>query len=256
LLLSLFLVCQALYIESQSMPTWCIYIACGLPAYLLGAIPFGLLIARARGVDIRKVGSGNIGATNVFRSVGKGWGILAFACDALKGLIPVTLFPRLAQAAWAYDGGAALPLACACLAIAGHNWPVYLRFKGGKGVATSAGALAGLAPAAAGIGLAVWALAFAATRYVSVASMAAAAAVAAAAWALPAHAGPLLPGALTALCALIVARHKGNIRRLLNGTENRFEFGSKRAEGAAGRGQREASGEQAAQAPAEPRNLL
>ena len=135
------------------MTTAMIYSVCGILAYLLGAIPFGLLIARARGVDIRAVGSGNIGATNVFRAVGKGWGILAFACDALKGFIPVSVFPLLAKTLGAFDGDAVLPLVCACLAIAGHNWPVYLRFKGGKGVATSVGALIGLAPVAAGIGL-------------------------------------------------------------------------------------------------------
>ena len=202
------------------------YIGGGAAAYLLGAVPFGLLIGRARGVDIRTVGSRNIGATNVFRTVGKPFGLLAFACDALKGLAACTLIPalagRLAAGPDAAPGGSGLPLACACLAIAGHNWPIYLRFRGGKGVATSVGALAGLAPAAAAIGLGVWIVIFAATRYVSVASMISAAAVAAASWALFRPDDRLMPSFLTALALLVIVRHHGNIRRLLNGTENRF----------------------------------
>jgi len=204
-----------------------IYSVCGILAYLLGAIPFGLLIARAKGVDIRAVGSGNIGATNVFRALGKGWGILAFACDALKGFIPAGVLPLLAKKFWAFDGHVVLPLVCACLAIAGHNWPVYLRFKGGKGVATSVGALIGLAPAAAGVGLLTWALVFGVTRYVSLASIAAAVTVAGAVWIFYSQTGMLLPFVLTILCALVVWRHKSNIRRLLHGAENRIEFKKK-----------------------------
>ena len=209
------------------MTTVIIYSVCGVLAYLLGAIPFGLLIARANGVDIRAVGSGNIGATNVFRAMGKGWGILAFSCDALKGFISASVFPLLAKTLRAFDGGAVLPLVCACLAIAGHNWPVYLRFKGGKGVATSAGALIGLAPMAAGAGLLTWALVFVATRYVSVASIAAAITAAGAAWFFYAQTGILLPVVLTALCGLVIGRHKSNIQRLIHGSENRFEFKKK-----------------------------
>ncbi|MCX6992369.1 MAG: glycerol-3-phosphate 1-O-acyltransferase PlsY [Kiritimatiellaeota bacterium] len=206
------------------MTTAIIYSVCGVLAYLLGAIPFGLLIARAKGVDIRAVGSGNIGATNVFRVLGKGWGILAFACDALKGFIPVSVFPLLAKTFWAFDGATVLPLVCACLAIAGHNWPVYLRFKGGKGVATSVGALIGLAPAAAGVGLLTWVLVFVTKRYVSLASIAAAIMVAGAVWIFYFQTGVLLPVVLTVLCGLVIWRHKSNIQRLLHGTENRFEF--------------------------------
>lgn len=206
------------------MTTAMIYSVCGVLAYLLGAIPFGLLIARAKGVDIRAVGSGNIGATNVFRALGKGWGILAFTCDALKGFIPASVFPLLAKTLWTFDGATVLPLVCACLAIAGHNWSVYLRFKGGKGVATSVGALIGLAPVAAGIGLLTWALVFVATRYVSLASIVAAIMVAGAVWIFYAQAGILLPCVLTVLCALLIWRHKNNIQRLLHGAENRLEF--------------------------------
>jgi acyl phosphate:glycerol-3-phosphate acyltransferase len=163
----------------------------------------------------------------VFRALGKGWGILAFACDALKGFIPASVFPHLAKTLWTFDGGAVLPLVCACLAIAGHNWPVYLRFKGGKGVATSVGALTGLAPMAAGVGLLTWALVFVATRYVSLASIAATIMVAGAVWIFYAQTGILLPVVLTVLCGLVIGRHKSNIQRLLHGAENRFEFKKK-----------------------------
>ena len=187
-----------------------------LAAYLLGAVPFGLLIAKSRGVDIRQVGSKNIGATNVLRSVGKPWGILTFACDALKGYLPAAWFPALAGSAAGWLG-----MACALAAILGHNFPVYLRFMGGKGVATSAGALLGLAPAAMGIGLVVWAALLFAFRYVSLASIVAAVVVPAAGWWLY-RGSPLLPGFLTALGALVIVRHRANIQRLRAGTENRF----------------------------------
>ncbi len=187
-----------------------------LAAYLLGAVPFGLLIAKSRGVDIRQVGSKNIGATNVLRSVGKPWGILTFACDALKGYLPSAWFPTLAGSAAGWLG-----MACALAAILGHNFPVYLRFKGGKGVATSAGALLGLAPAAMGIGVVVWAALLFAFRYVSLASIVAAAVVPAAGWWLYRDT-PLLPAFLSALGVLVIVRHRANIQRLLAGTENRF----------------------------------
>jgi glycerol-3-phosphate acyltransferase PlsY len=186
-------------------------------SYVLGAVPFGLLIARLNGVDIRKVGSGNIGATNVMRSVGKPWGLATFALDALKGFVPAFVFPRFAPQAHE-----ALPIACAFAAILGHNFPVWLGFKGGKGVATSAGALVGLAPAAAGLGLAIWAAVFFAFRYVSLASLVAAVVIPVAGWWMYRAQGWILPAFLTVLAVLIIARHKANIRRLLNGTESRF----------------------------------
>lgn len=205
-----------------------IYTGWGLLAYLLGAIPCGYLLARINGIDIRTVGSGNIGATNVFRSVGKGWGVLVFICDALKGFIPAWLFPWFADRLCTYPAGPALAVCCACLAIAGHNWPVYLGFKGGKGIATSLGALTGIAPAAAGIGLLCWIVIFAATRYVSVASIAAAGSVGIAAWFLYLRSGILIPLTLSLLCAVAVWRHKANIQRLGNGTEPRFQFRKKK----------------------------
>ena len=195
-------------------------------AYLAGAIPFGLLIARLNGVDIRNVGSKNIGATNVFRCVGKGWGVLTFALDAAKGLVPALVFPRLGKEALPVFQGLenCFGLLCGVAAILGHNFPIYLKFKGGKGVATSAGVLLGVAPAAVGIGLLGWLVLFLTTRYVSVASIGAALVVVAASWWLYRAQGLVLPVVLTLLGLLAVFRHKNNMQRLLAGTENRFQF--------------------------------
>ena len=186
-----------------------------LAAYLLGSIPNGLLIARLKGIDLQKVGSGNIGATNVFRCVGKGWGVAAFVLDAVKGFVPAFFFPRLMMESappW-------LGLACGIAAVAGHNWPVWLKFKGGKGVSTSAGMLLGIAPAAVGIGFAVFALVVALTRFVSLGSILAAVAVPAAYLGLYGTENRLLAGALVVMGLLVVVKHRANIGRLLKGTE-------------------------------------
>ena len=196
-------------------------------AYLLGAVPFGFLIARSRGIDIRKAGSGNIGATNVFRAVGKGWGALTLLLDALKGLIPAALFPLLLGRMTQGEPAAGDGVLFACLAIAGHNWPIYLKFKGGKGIATTGGAVIGIAPAAFGVGLATWIVTCLVTRYVSVASILAAAAIPTASWLWFREDGILVPCILTLLGAMAILRHHGNIRRLLKGTENRFTFKKK-----------------------------
>jgi glycerol-3-phosphate acyltransferase PlsY len=204
------------------------WIVGGLAAYLLGALPFGFLIARAKGVDIRTVGSGNIGATNVFRCVSKPLGIVTFALDVGKGYAGCTLVPWLAAY---YLGGATgdMPfrVCCGFLAVVGHNWPVYLGFKGGKGVATSAGLLLGLAPAACGVALLVWIVTMLISRYVSLSSIMAAVALGVAAWPYsPTDTGWWFPVVLDALAALAIWRHRSNIRRLLNGTESRI--GSKK----------------------------
>ncbi len=186
-------------------------------AYLLGAVPNGLLIARLKGINLQQVGSGNIGATNVFRCVGKGWGILAFILDAVKGFVPAFALPLLVDSAPGWLG-----LACGVTAVAGHNWPVWLKFKGGKGVSTSAGMLLGIAPAAVGIGFLVFAVTVVLTRWVSLGSILAAIAVPVAHVALHGTDNRLLTGALIVMGVLVIWKHRTNIRRLLNGTEPRI----------------------------------
>ncbi|MDI6773823.1 MAG: glycerol-3-phosphate 1-O-acyltransferase PlsY [Verrucomicrobiota bacterium] len=211
------------------MPTAALYASCLLASYLLGAIPFAFLLAQVKGIDIRAVGSGNIGATNAFRCVSKPLGILCFFCDVAKGFAPAFFFPMLVRQFAALPNEDPLKVLCAAGAIAGHNWPVYLRFKGGKGVATSAGALLGISWLPVTIGIAAWVLVFLLSRYVSVASLLAAAVVAACAWILPTAPDALLiPIAFTLLAILAIWRHKSNIRRLVNGAEHRFESVTKK----------------------------
>ncbi len=202
----------------------------GAAAYLLGSVPFGFLIAKACGKDIRTLGSGNIGATNVFRSVSKPLGILTFALDFLKGFAGVRLIPMLAAAcAEAPDAGMGMAVFCGAMTVVGHNWTCFLRFKGGKGIATSAGLLLGLSPAGVGIAFAAWLITFLASRYVSVASITAAVVLGVAAWPLHLKAnGPWFPGVLTLLALLAVWKHRTNIARLRAGTESRFHFGKGR----------------------------
>lgn len=190
--------------------------------YLLGSVPFAFLMARLKGVDIRSVGSGNVGATNVFRSVSKTLGVLTFVADALKGFIPAWVFPIFARRWWPdAQWGVAAGLLWGFAAVIGHTWPIFLKFKGGKGVATSAGVLLGVAPLAMTAGLVTWVVLFALTRYVSVASIGAAIAVPTAAWFQYGRVQPTLPLALSALGLLVIYRHKSNIRRLLRGEELR-----------------------------------
>ncbi|MBR1836261.1 MAG: glycerol-3-phosphate 1-O-acyltransferase PlsY [Kiritimatiellae bacterium] len=194
--------------------------ACG---YLLGSVPFGYLAGRLRGVDIRKVGSGNIGATNVWRTLGRGPGAAVFLLDALKGALAASLFPSPAAA-----------LSGAVGAMLGHSFPVFLGFKGGKGVATGLGVAVGLVPHSAALGLAVWIAVFLCSRYVSLASVAAAAAVGAAPWFLDRGGDGCgriaVCAAVSALAALVVLKHRGNMVRLVRGTENRFCFTKKQLE--------------------------
>lgn len=190
-------------------------------AYLVGSVPFGLLIAKTQGKDIRKMGSGNIGATNVLRCFGKPLGIICFILDVLKGFLPALLFPALGT------GTAGLGILFGAAAILGHNFPVFLGFKGGKGVATSAGVLLGVAPFAVAVGLLVWFVVFYASGYVSLGSIIAALAVVLAAWFRLSDYGILTVLALTLLGGLTVWRHRANIQRLRNGTENKFTKKSK-----------------------------
>ena len=193
-------------------------------AYLFGAIPFALIIGKLHGVDIRTVGSGNVGATNVTRAVGPVQGKICFVLDLLKGAIPVLAAQVL------LPGMPGMAIAAGAVAILGHMFPVYLKFKGGKGVSTGAGAALALAPLPLLCALALWGILFLATRYVSVASILAAAALPVFAFVfrllgwgnLTARSIPVLVF-FCAIAAITVYRHRSNIKRLMEGTENRFE---------------------------------
>ncbi len=202
------------------------YLIAAATAYLIGSIPTGFLVAKAKGVDIRTAGSGNIGATNVFRTLGTIAGISVLAVDFLKGLLACTLVPGLV-ARWApgtFTTGAftfeSLALVCGIFAVLGHNYTCGLWFRGGKGIATSAGVLVALVPRALLIILGVWIVVFALTRYVSLASIAASFSLPFAVWITG---GSTTMIALTAgLAVLAIYRHRTNIRRLLAGTEPRM----------------------------------
>ena len=183
-------------------------------AYLIGSLPFSFLVARAFGVrDVRRVGSGNVGATNVLRSAGKAAGLLALLLDAGKGAAASLAAARLAPA------DATLPALAALVAVVGHMYPVWLRFEGGKGVATGLGAFAPLAPWAALGAVAVFAATAAATRYVSLGSVAGALTLAVLAPVLGGRGAVAAAAALTA--GLVVFRHRSNLRRILGGSERR-----------------------------------
>ena len=187
-------------------------------AYLLGSLSFAVIVTRVMGLsDPRTYGSKNPGATNVLRSGSKAAAIITLLLDAVKGFVPAFVFPRLMESAPPWLG-----LACGVAAVAGHNWPVWLGFKGGKGVSTSAGMLLGIAPAAVGIGFAVFAAVLALTRIVSLGSILAAIAVAGSGVWLYGADNRLLAGALVAMGALVVLKHRANVGRLLKGTEPRI----------------------------------
>ena len=189
-------------------------------AYLLGSLPTGFLVARARGIDIRAQGSGNIGATNVFRILGIPAGIFVLLTDALKGAVAVLLVPTLVAQGFPGSDPVSLRMTCALGAVLGHNYTCWLRFKGGKGIATSAGALAALVPEAFLITLGVFLLVLAVSRYVSLASISGAAALPVAAWMTQAPRAVFWLSLLLALLA--IGKHHSNIRRLLAGTESRL----------------------------------
>jgi glycerol-3-phosphate acyltransferase PlsY len=193
-------------------------------SYLLGSIPFGYLLVRIfRGEDVRQTGSGNIGATNVARTGSKGLAIATLLLDALKGYVAVAHafhFARHHADPTVVYTLAALAGFCAIL---GHMYPVWLRFKGGKGVATAMGAFLGIAPTGVLVALALFVAIVALTRYVSLGSIVGAAVFPFAAWWLnPSTRSVAVLGLLGASSLLIIIRHKDNIRRLLAGTENRF----------------------------------
>lgn len=239
---------------------------CPLLAFLLGSIPFGLFIAKVKGIDIRQHGSGNIGATNVFRIVGKKYGITCLFLDALKGFIPVVIAVNLIGItgrdpqfhlglfdsfllklpAAEHMKGQMIHVLTALAAVLGHNYSPWIGFKGGKGIATSAGVLIGLMPMAVVILLVVFIITLLITRYVAVASM-----VSAVALPIMTHLGarfhetaggislweagtwnkPLFFFSVL-IAALALWKHRFNIHRLREGTESRFVWGGKRkAEG-------------------------
>ena len=211
------------------------YVTCivaSVAGYLLGSVPCGYLVARAHGVDIFKVGSGNPGATNVKRVLGAKAGHTVLVFDLLKGAVaagwfrlswlvrPGNLFHAADFSPVDSDSSLWLGLIGVVAAVLGHSFSIFTRFRGGKGVATAAGGLVVLVPIACLVGAVVWLLAFYSTRYVSLGSILAAVAVPAASWIL----GNPLPLNIvaTALGLFVIFRHRANIRRLLKGTENRF----------------------------------
>ena len=204
------------------MPETLIYLATALGGYLLGSIPFGYLVAKARGIDIRSAGSGNIGATNALRVLGKPAGIFVLLMDALKGFAAVWLCWQILagmhvdKSTIQTDG-----IIAGIGAVLGHNYTCWLKFKGGKGIATTAGVYLALAPWAVLIGLVVFLLAVVVTRYVSVGSMAAAVALPVTIWVMSPN-NLFLCIVSTLLGLLAIYKHKGNIQRLRAGTENRF----------------------------------
>jgi glycerol-3-phosphate acyltransferase PlsY len=186
-------------------------------AYLIGSLSFAVIVSRAFGLsDPRSYGSKNPGATNVLRSGNKGAAVATLLLDALKGWLPVWLAPRL------FEGvdRSALQILCTLAVVAGHNWTCWLQFRGGKGIATSAGALLAMLPGPLVCALGLWGLVFGVWRYVSLASIAAALAVPVATWVF--NPGDWTRfGFATAVGLVAVYRHKTNIQRLLAGTENR-----------------------------------
>ena len=195
-------------------------------SYLLGSVPFGYLAGRLAGIDIRKVGSGNVGATNVVRVLGKRFGYPVFALDFLKGFGAVLISMLAAPGkppAW--NSSEIFGILAAMSSVLGHLYPPWLKFKGGKGVATSAGALLALAPVATLIGVAIWIIVFWLTGYVSLASMIAAVTLPIVILIMGSHDsrnGKALVYASACVAAVVVWRHRSNLSRLMRGTEPRF----------------------------------
>jgi len=195
-------------------------------SYLLGSIPFGYLAGRLKGTDIRQAGSGNVGATNVVRVLGKGYGYPVFALDVLKGFGAVKISMLIAPGRppeW--NSPEIFGIFAALSSVLGHLYPPWLKFKGGKGVATSAGALFALTPVATLIGVAIWLTVFWLTRYVSLASITAAVVLPIVILVVTSqnqnNCGALVYSSVL-VAAVVVWRHRSNLSRLLQGTEPRF----------------------------------
>jgi glycerol-3-phosphate acyltransferase PlsY len=194
--------------------------------YLSGSLPWGLWLGRIfRGVDVRTLGSGNLGATNVYRSLGPGIGVATLVLDIAKGALPVWLVPHAAFALPFPGGHEWCAVSVAFAAVAGHVWTCFAGFKGGKGVATTVGVLLALSPPSFGVFMGVFVATLLVTRFVSLGSMLGAVAFTIALWRYCPDGVANPKFGLGALLALVViVRHKDNIRRLLSGTENRFQF--------------------------------
>jgi len=197
-----------------------------LGSYLLGSIPFGCVAGKIRGIDIRKTGSGNIGATNVVRVLGKRYGYPVFILDFLKGFGAVKISMSIATDVRPEWGSPEIfGILAAIASVIGHSFPVWLKFRGGKGVATSAGALFGLIPLAPLIGIVIWVLVFCFTHYVSVAAVVAAATLPLVILIMTRlnqiHGNALFYSSL-GLAAVVMWRHRSNFSRLMHGSEPRF----------------------------------
>jgi glycerol-3-phosphate acyltransferase PlsY len=188
-----------------------------LASYLLGAIPTSYLLSRFfAGIDLRQHGSGNLGATNLYRVLGWKYAIPAALVDIGKGFVPVVFFaPRVSDSQL-------FALACGAAAIVGHVFSIFVGFKGGKGVATAAGVMLGLAPLALAVSAVVWAVLVRLTGYVSLGSIVAAAVLPLAVYTLEDSGTPALVWIATGIAAAVIILHRRNIQRLLKGTENRF----------------------------------
>jgi len=200
------------------------YVIAFIVIYLFASIPWGFILGKTQGVDIREHGSKNVGATNVNRVLGKKWALLCFFLDFLKGLIPVLVIRQVMP-----DAEYATVLA-AFAAFAGHVWTIYLKFKGGKGIATSAGIITAISWPSYVIPMTLWIIVFYASRYVSLASVLAAIFVPIVAYFVNiseiAIFSKITDSEMILLCViavLAVVKHSSNIKRLLNGTESRFE---------------------------------
>ena len=198
-----------------------------LASYLWGAIPASYVAGKlVRGIDLREHGSGNLGATNTFRVLGAKVAAPVMVFDVLKGFLPVILFSALG-AGWDGTGDWRWGLAYGAAAIVGHVFSIYMAFKGGKGVATSAGVFLALAPMAVGIGLLTWLIVLRTTRMVSAGSVAAALVVMAMLLMPFSHVPVEVKILGCAICLFVVFAHRSNIQRILNGTESRFGSGKK-----------------------------
>ena len=207
------------------MNTTLIYVQSVLVAYLAGSIPFGFLIGKMRGVDVRTVGSKNIGATNVYRTVGHKWGFLAFFCDFLKGLLP-TLGAKAIAGGSSDAAHAYLPLMVGVMTVAGHMWTCFMKFKGGKGIATGFGMLVALVPWLVLTAFGIFVVTVWISHYISLGSILAAAFLLVAVWfpILGTSGWHNLPQCILVafVAAFAIWKHKSNIQRLAKGCENKI----------------------------------